>query len=182
MCSLAHNSSLLSQRWHPIESCLVVSCCSRPVCRLGLPCTPGVTVDDSLCFGIPPDAVETCNDFACTFQFVLGSWSTCDKSCGGGHRYRSYVCLDQFGRVAPSDSYCTPPTTTVALVEPCNTAPCQPARYEILQALSPCSASCMADYPSTPYPYLSAAVACLIDDVPSPLSACEWSYVCIRRQ
>lgn len=83
------------------------------------------------------------------------------------------MCLDSFGRVAPNDGYCTAPTTPVALEEPCNTSPCAGMRYEVLPALTPCSAQCMSVYPSTNVPTLSAGVRCVVNSVVSPLSACK---------
>ncbi len=74
--------SLIEVHLHLQLPCFL--CTPRTTCGLCLP--PGITVADEYCLDVPPAKVETCNNFVCTFQFVIGQWSECDNECGGGHR------------------------------------------------------------------------------------------------
>ena len=85
--------------------------------------------------------MEPCNEFECDFEFVLGPWSQCSVSCGGGFRSRSYFCQDGVGRIAESDSVCDDLVPPPALQEACNTEPC-PLAYFDSYPTGECSEDC----------------------------------------
>ena len=135
----------------------------------------GDILPDVMCLEVPLASVQACNNFTCEYEYVLGDWSPCDRTCGGGHSYRTYVCEDQFGRVAPSSSLCTVPASAVTLVRQCNTAPCLPARYLVTDNITAtCSQPCMSQYPSSNVPTLPQIVQCIVNDTFRPLSTCTW--------
>lgn len=45
---------------------------------------------------------ENCDPGGLSFFWDEGSWSTCDKACGGGHQTRTVVCRDTNGTIVPN--------------------------------------------------------------------------------
>jgi len=70
----------------------------------------GVFVADSYCTISRPATTQTCNTQLCSdFHWMIGVWSTCPVSCGGGQITRSVICHDMaLGDNAPAvnSSYC----------------------------------------------------------------------------
>jgi len=100
----------------------------------------GTVLPDSRCAGSkPPDQVESCNTFACTYSWSTGSFGACSASCGGGTQTRPVTCTrDADGATVP-DANCTG-MTRPADTQACNTEPC-PYSWQV-GALSACSAAC----------------------------------------
>lgn len=82
-----------------------------------------VEVPDSECSGTKPATTQSCGTEACTadYNWNLGPFGACSKTCGGGNKYRVVTCQSTDGTYV-AESYCTEakPATSI----PCNTDSC----------------------------------------------------------
>ncbi|MBI9074200.1 MAG: lamin tail domain-containing protein [Desulfatibacillum sp.] len=81
----------------------------------------GNVVDDSLCSGDKPSALQGCNEFACSYAWNLGAWSDCSADCGAGTSTRTVTCRDEAGN-SVADGFC--PGVKPAASQICNDEPC----------------------------------------------------------
>lgn len=84
---------------------------------------------------------QACNLEACPPRWVLGSWSSCTATCGGGNRQRSVMCmrtLDQTEDEQVNESHCTDEKPSSE--EQCNTNKCPPEW--VAQDWSTCTSTC----------------------------------------
>jgi hypothetical protein len=98
-------------------------------------------VPDSNCTPPKPATSKTCNVQACTgtYNWNIGTWGACSKTCGGGTRTRTVVCQDQSGATV-ADSNCTPPKPSTS--EICNTDTCPTVSYSWNVTPGTCSKQC----------------------------------------
>lgn len=102
----------------------------------------GVNVSDSKCAGRKPPAVRSCNVQACqgTYNWNVGSYGDCSKTCGGGTQSRTVVCQDALGNNLP-DSLCSSPKPETS--RSCNTQSCSGVSYSWdTGAYGACSKDC----------------------------------------
>lgn len=100
-------------------------------------CGGGVKKRDVVCFGsnnqnaadsfcnatTRPDNVQACNFDKCpVYDWVVGDYSACSATCGGGVKTRTVVCKDDSGVVAASEDKCT--KTKPETEEKCNVQIC----------------------------------------------------------
>lgn len=84
----------------------------------------GQTVNDNNCPTPKPATSRSCNLDPCppeSYEWEIGNYSSCSKSCGGGIRTRTVVCRKNDGTVADSN-LCPQPKPQES--ETCNTHPC----------------------------------------------------------
>lgn len=82
-----------------------------------------VAVADSFCTGTRPPAVRACNLNSCngSYDWNIGDYGQCSKTCGGGAKTRNVVCQDRNGGTV-SDSNCPQPKPVTSDV--CGTDAC----------------------------------------------------------
>lgn len=102
----------------------------------------GVTVPDGHCTGTKPPSSRTCNPNPCTspYEWNMGLWGACSKSCGGGVETRTVFCQRDSGGAAVDDSYCNPPKPAVS--RSCNTQACAAVYNWDIGAWGACSKTC----------------------------------------
>jgi hypothetical protein len=101
-----------------------------------------VVVADSLCSGVKPASSRDCNVQACTsptYNWNIGAYGACSKTCGGGLKTRTVICQDQNGTTV-ADTNCSSPKP--ATQEACNTDACPVASYSWYVVQGPCSKQC----------------------------------------
>lgn len=64
----------------------------------------GQVMPDSYC-GEEPAMTQACNTQACSYSWIIGSYSSCSNTCGSGTQTRSVVCKRTDG-LQVADSYC----------------------------------------------------------------------------
>ena len=95
-------------------------------------------IPDVRCPQPKPSTQQQCIDPGCsTFNWAVGEWSPCSRSCGSGQQTRRVVCVNGFN-VRVNDSMCTDPKPTTH--EVCNAIDC-PGEFRI-DAWGDCSKSC----------------------------------------
>lgn len=99
----------------------------------------GAKVSDSYCKTSKPASTVSCNTQACiTYNWYVGAWKGCNKTCGGGINSRDVYCKSSAG-VRVSDSYCK--TSKPASTMSCNTQACVTYSW-ITGSWGTCSKSC----------------------------------------
>lgn len=101
----------------------------------------GVVNPDGRCPGSKPATSQMCNAQACTsdYTWLIGDWSNCSATCGGGDRNRSVICKYKDGTTATDDKCSTPKPTTQ---EACNTNTCPKTYTWQWTDWSACSKTC----------------------------------------
>lgn len=96
---------------------------------------------DGRCPGDKPTTSQICNVQTCTsdYTWLIGDWSTCSKTCGGGVQTRSIVCKYKDGTTA-TDSNCPTPKPTSE--QPCNSETCVKTYSWKTTDWSSCSKTC----------------------------------------
>lgn len=74
------------------------------------------------------------------FLWRIGSYGSCNASCGGGTQTRVVICVQESTDSIIDDSFCTAASRPVNS-RPCNSALC-PSRWKVDSDWSKCSASC----------------------------------------
>lgn len=85
--------------------------------------TSDVEVPDSECSGTKPATTQACGTEVCTanFNWNVGPFGTCSKTCGSGTQYRNVTCQGTDGTyVAESNCTAAKPATNI----PCNPDAC----------------------------------------------------------
>ncbi len=100
-----------------------------------------VVVADNLCSGPKPASTKDCNVQACpnAYNWNVGAYGACSKTCGGGVKTRIVVCQDQNGTTV-ADSNCSTPKP--ATQDTCNTDPCPVVSYDWHTTHGVCSKQC----------------------------------------
>ena len=99
----------------------------------------GAKVSDSYCKTSKPASTVSCNTQACiTYNWYVGAWKGCNKTCGGGTNSRDVYCKSPAG-IRVSDSYCK--TSKPASTMSCNTQACVTYSW-ITGSWGTCSKSC----------------------------------------
>jgi hypothetical protein len=101
-----------------------------------------VVVADNLCSGTKPASSKSCNVQACpnpTYNWNIGAYGMCSKTCGGGVKTRTVVCQDNNGATV-ADSNCTPPKPDTS--DTCNTDACPVVSYDWYTTHGTCSKQC----------------------------------------
>jgi len=126
------------------------SSCSR-VCSTGtqtrdVVCTAGTdgpTISNQYCTTSAPASSAECNTQPCAW--VPGTWSSCNKICGGGTQTRSLTCADGKGNTNLPTSTCQEVTAQIGSTPPtsqsCNTQACLPNQWRT-GAWGACSEKC----------------------------------------
>ncbi|KAK7895515.1 hypothetical protein WMY93_020840 [Mugilogobius chulae] len=77
--------------------------------------------------GRPPENQQACNTEPCTPEWFIGDWSDCAKTCDGGIRTRTVVCIRKIGPAEEetlADTHCL--THRPIERESCNNQSCPP--------------------------------------------------------
>ncbi|XP_072353034.1 A disintegrin and metalloproteinase with thrombospondin motifs 6 isoform X2 [Scyliorhinus torazame] len=75
----------------------------------------------------PPETQRACNSEPCPPEWFIGDWSECSKTCDGGMRIRTVLCIRKIGpseEETLDDSHCL--THRPIEKEPCNNQSCPP--------------------------------------------------------
>ncbi len=101
----------------------------------------GVTTPDGRCPGTKPATSQICNAQACTadYSWLIGDWSSCSATCGGGTKTRSVICKFRDGTTS-QDSRCPSPKPITQDV--CNTEVCPNSYSWRTTDWSSCSKTC----------------------------------------
>ena len=95
----------------------------------------GTTADNSLCGGTAPVVTHQCNQEACpqtyTYEWVPGTYSDCDRTCGGGVQTRSTACQRNDGLFVDA-KFCDPAAKPVAQAT-CNATACAAGTRQVTQ-------------------------------------------------
>lgn len=105
---------------------------SAPVC---IDLILNQTLPESSCAGVArPNTTQVCNTQACPLRLVVGNYSTCSTSCGGGFRTRNVACMQ--GAVVLADAalcaYSIPISTEACNVHMC---PAWQTSYDMCDAV-----------------------------------------------
>jgi hypothetical protein len=101
----------------------------------------GNVTPDGNCSGAKPAVSQICNVQACVsdYEWLIGDWGTCTKTCGGGTQSRSILCKYKDGTTAADNKCPTPKPSTEQI---CNSDTC-PKSYDWKTTdWSACSKSC----------------------------------------
>lgn len=100
-----------------------------------------VVVPDSECVGTKPQSNQICNSQACVSQYNwnIGPYGMCSKSCGGGTKSRVVSCQHQNGSYS-NDSNCPAPKPSTTSI--CNPDTCPETYSWVPGAWSTCSKTC----------------------------------------
>ncbi len=102
-----------------------------------------VTVPDTFCTGEKPAASQQCNLNACAgaFNWNIGDYGACNKTCGGGTQTRNVICQNSSNQTV-ADAQC--PTPKPGTSQACNTQACPPEYTYAwdLGAFGVCSKDC----------------------------------------
>ena len=105
------------------------------------------TVANSKCGGGKPTTSEDCNTQACAaFDWVLGTYGACSKTCGLGTKSRAVSCKNSGTGAAAAASQCTnakPSTSSSCNLQGCPKDPAAPSSYGWVEgAYGPCDITC----------------------------------------
>lgn len=101
----------------------------------------GNMTPDGRCPGTKPATSQMCNAQECTseFNWLIGDWSSCSATCGGGTQTRSVICKNTDGSDA-ADNRC--PTPKPSVQQTCNTEACTKTYSWRTTEWSACSKTC----------------------------------------
>lgn len=98
-------------------------------------------VPDTECAGAKPSITESCNSAACTadYDWNVGPYGTCSKTCGGGMAFREVTCQSKEGAfVAETNCDQTKPATSKS----CNQTTCPEVYNWVPGTPGACSKTC----------------------------------------